>query len=68
MIQLILLLSIQDGLTALMLASKNGHIEIVKYLVESEALIDLQTQVDYTLNPFISYFKNVKITYKTYCT
>ena len=46
MIQLILLLSLQDGLTALMLASKNGHTEIVKYLVDSEASLDLQTQVD----------------------
>ena len=30
-------LSLKNGESALMLASKNGHTEIVKYLVESKA-------------------------------
>ena len=44
--QFISLLSLQDGESALMLASDNGHTDIVKYLVDSKAELDLQKQVD----------------------
>ena len=43
-------LSIQDG-SALMLASRSGHLEIVKYLAEAKASIHLQTQVSLPSNP-----------------
>ena len=46
MTQLLLLLSLQYGWSALMLASSDGHTEIAKYLVDSKAALDLQTQVD----------------------
>ena len=52
MTKLMLLLSLQDGESALMLASENGHTEIVKYLLDSKASLDLQTKVGHqTLNP-----------------
>ena len=37
--------SFQDGWSALVLASRYGHAEIVKYLIEAKALLDLQKQV-----------------------
>ena len=37
--------SFQDGWSALMLASRNGHKEIVKYLIEANASLDLQKKV-----------------------
>ena len=49
MTELILLLSLQDGLSALMLASLNRHTENAKYLVDSKAAIDLQTQTKYQM-------------------
>ena len=39
--------SIQDGESALMLASGNGHTEIAKYLIEANASVNLQKQVYY---------------------
>ena len=51
MTQLILLLSLQDGWSALMLALQWEHTDIVKYLVESKATLDLQEQVEKTPNP-----------------
>ena len=51
MTKLMLLLFLQDGESALMLASKRGRTEIVKYLVDSKASLDLQSQVDWTSNP-----------------
>ena len=40
-----LMLSFQDGLTALMPASALGDSEIVKFLIEANASLDLQRQV-----------------------
>ena len=37
--------SFQDGSSALMLASRDGHTEIVKYIIEAKALLDLQEKV-----------------------
>ena len=51
MTKLMLPLSLQNGKSALMLASENGHTEIVKYHVESNASLDLQSQVDWTSDP-----------------
>ena len=52
MTKLMLPLSLQGALmSALMLASENGHTEIVKYLVDSKASLDLQSQVDWTSDP-----------------
>ena len=45
MIKPMLLLSLQHGYSALMLASWNGYTEIVKHLVEAKASLDLQTWV-----------------------
>ena len=45
-------MSLQDGKSALMLASENGHLEIVIYLVDSKASLDLQLKVDWTSNPY----------------
>ena len=36
----------QHGWSALMFASRYGKTEIVKYLIEAEASLDLQTQVN----------------------
>ena len=41
----IFVFSFQDGWSALMLASLFGHTEIVKYLIEAKASLDLQKQV-----------------------
>ena len=38
---------LQDGRTALMLASQNGHTEVVKCLIEAKASPDLQAKVNY---------------------
>ena len=35
-----------------MLASENGHLEIVIYLVDSKASLDLQSKVDWTSYPY----------------
>ena len=52
MTKLMLHLSLQDGGSALMLASENGHTEIVKNLLDSKASLDLQTKVGHQiLNP-----------------
>ena len=37
--------SFQDGSSALMLASGIGHTEIVKYLIDAKASLDLQQKV-----------------------
>ena len=47
MVKPLLLLSLQDGKSALMWASQNGHTEIVKHLVEAKASLDLQSQVSW---------------------
>ena len=43
----IFVFSFQDGWSALMLASRNGHTEIAKYLIEAKASVNLQKQVYY---------------------
>ena len=48
MTKFVLLLCLQDGESALMLALKRGHTEIAKYLLDSKASLDLQSQVDWT--------------------
>ena len=45
-----LLFVLQDGRTALMLASQNGHTEIVKYLIQAKASPDLQLKVSYSVS------------------
>ena len=47
MIKPMLLLSLQNDESALMLASENGHTEIVKHLVEAKASLDLQSEVSW---------------------
>ena len=58
----ILLLFFQHGLSALMWASRNGYTEIVKYLVEAEASLNLQLWVKWPSNPyfFISLYSHNK--------
>ncbi len=51
-------LLLQDGWTALMLASEDGHTEMVKYLIEASASVDIQTQV-ICYGVFISYILSV---------
>ena len=41
----LIVLLFQDGSSALMLASTNGHTDIVKYLIEARASLDLQQEV-----------------------
>ena len=43
-------LSSQDGLTALMLASDGGHIDVVQLLLFSGAQVDLQDEVRHSIN------------------
>ena len=52
MIKLTLLLSLQHGESALMLASEKGHTDIVKHLVEAKASSDLQSQVRWPSNSY----------------
>ena len=52
MIKLTLLLSLQYDKSALMLASENGYIEIVKHLIEAMASLDLQSRVSWPSNPY----------------
>ena len=52
MIKPILLLSLQYGESALMLASRKGHTEIVKHLVDAKASLDLQSRVSWPSNPY----------------
>ena len=52
MIKPILLLFLQDGWSALMWASWEGHSEIVKYLVEAEAALNLKSRVRCPSNPY----------------
>ena len=52
MIKRTLLLSLQHGESALMLASEEGHTEIVKHLVEAKASLDFQSQVSWPSNPY----------------
>ena len=49
MTKLMLILSLQDGESALMLGSENGHTKIVKYLLDSKASLDLQTKVGHQI-------------------
>ena len=51
-LQYTLALLLQDGKSALMLASQNGHTEIVKHLVEAKASLDLQTRVSWPSYPY----------------
>ena len=69
MIKLTLLLSLQYGESALMLASINGHTEIVKHLVEAKASLDLQSRVSWPSNTyFFSYFSYEKgILARSFC-
>ena len=64
MIKPTLLLSLQYDESALMLASKNGHTEIVKHLVEAKASLDLQSRVSWPSNPLFLY----SVTRKAYYT
>ena len=41
-----------DGESALMVASENGHTEIVKHLVEAKTSLDLQSWVSWPSNPY----------------
>ena len=43
----IFVFSFQNGWSALMSASQEGHTEIAKYLIEEKASVDVQTQVYY---------------------
>ena len=53
MIKLTLILSLQiNKKSALMLASENGHTEIVKHLVEAKASLNLQSWVSWPSNPY----------------
>ena len=52
MIKLRLLLSLQYGKSALMLARQNGHTEILKHLVEVKASLDLQSRESWPSNPY----------------
>ena len=52
MIKPMLLLSLKDGYSALMLASWKGHTEIVKHLVEAKASLDLQSPVSWPSNHY----------------
>ena len=52
MIKPMLLLSLQNDESALMLASEKGHTEIVKHLVEAKVSIDLQARVSWASNPY----------------
>ena len=52
MIKLTLLLSLQYGWSALLLASEKGYTEIVKHLVEANASLDLQAMVSWPSNPY----------------
>ena len=36
---------LQDGVSALMLASQNGHTEVVKCLIEANSAVDHQSKV-----------------------
>ena len=36
---------LQNGCSALMLASQNGHTEVVKCLIEANSAVDLQSNV-----------------------
>ena len=46
-----LIFSFQDGWSALMFASQEGHTDIAKYLIEAKASVDLQKHV-YCLSGF----------------
>ena len=41
----VFVISFQDGSSALILASGNGHTETVKYLINAKASLDLQGKV-----------------------
>ena len=61
------ILSFQNGGSALMVASQNGHKEIVKYLIEAKASLDLKTQVYSASNQSNSeFFNKISIMNKTY--
>ena len=40
--------TIQNGVTSLMLASQNGHVEVVEKLLQHGARVDLQNEVGFT--------------------
>lgn len=44
-ILIILVLALQDGLTALMVAAQEGHTEIVRVLLQSGAAVNVQNKV-----------------------
>ena len=52
MIKRTLLLSLQHGESALMLASEEGHTEILKHLVEAKASLDFQSRVSWPSNTY----------------
>ncbi len=39
--------SVQDGYTALIVAAQNGHLKIVEILIESNADVNIQTNVSH---------------------
>ena len=41
--------SLQDELSSLMLASQNGHIEVLRMLLSAGAKVDLQNKVSTTI-------------------
>ena len=44
-IQLLYVISCQNGATSLMFASRNGHVEVVDKLLQHGARVDLQDEV-----------------------
>ena len=56
-----LLSIIQDGWTALMMASYNGHTEVVKVLVEAKADLNITDQVNLIINYLLT------LTIDVYC-
>ena len=68
MTKLMLPFSLQDGRSALMMASGSGHSEIVKYLAEAKASVHLQKQLISPSNPwfYITLNRNTKAYYKLF--
>ena len=63
-------LFLQNELTALMLASENGHTQTVKYLVDAKAQLDLQKRasIDHiTRNKVTLKHTSILILYIFYC-
>ena len=51
-------MSSQDGVSSLILASHNGHVEVVDKLVQQGARVDLQTKV-FAVHTKIYMFKDL---------